>query len=125
MSTLKASANATIFGVDCDIVHRESFSLIFRLNCCCLILIFISQIERAMISSLKKIILPLFMSLTVCGGITSGWAQSISLSAQKLKPVNVTLEETSYKGKKAIRVIPTTTDRESIAIIKDKIIENV
>ena len=36
--------------------------------------------------SSRKIILSLFTYLVVCGGITSGWSQSIPLSAQKLEP---------------------------------------
>ncbi len=73
--------------------------------------------------SSRKNILPLFISLVVCGGINSGWSQSISLSSQKLEPVNVKLEDVSYKGKKAVRVI-SSDGVETMAIIKDNTFEN-
>lgn len=73
--------------------------------------------------SSRKIILPLFISLVMCGGINSGWAQSIPLAAQKLEPVNVKLEDVSYKGKKAVRVI-SLDGAETMAIIKDKNFES-
>jgi hypothetical protein len=74
--------------------------------------------------SSRKIILSLFISFVVCGGISSGRAQSIPLSAQKLEPVNVKLEDVTYKGKKAVRVIPTNDDAETITILKDNTFEN-
>ena len=73
--------------------------------------------------SSRKIILPLFISLVMCGGISSSWAQSIPLSAQKLEPVNVKLEDVSYKSKKAVRVI-SSDGAETMAIIKDNTFEN-
>src|SRR6187551_2516198 len=72
-----------------------------------------------MLLSLKKTIARLTTSVVLVGAINSGWAQSIALSAQKLEPINVKLEDVSYKGKKAVRVIPTTNDGEPIAILKD------
>ena len=65
----------------------------------------------------------MFIALVACGGITSGWSQSILLSAQKLEPVNVTLEDVTYKGKKAVRVISLDGD-ETMAIVKDNTFEN-
>lgn len=73
--------------------------------------------------SYRKISLSLFIAFIVCGGITSGMAQSISLSAKKLEPVNVKLEDVTYKGKKAIRVI-SSDGAETMAIIKDNTFEN-
>jgi hypothetical protein len=77
----------------------------------------------AMYSSSRKVILPLFFALIMCGGIGSGRAQSIPLSAQKLEPVNVKLEDVAYKGKKAVRVI-ALDGAETMAIIRDKAFEN-
>jgi hypothetical protein len=71
----------------------------------------------------RKIILPLFIALVVCGGNNSGWGQSIPLTAQRLEPVNVKLEDVSYKGKKAVRVI-SLDGAETMAIIKDNTFEN-
>ncbi len=73
--------------------------------------------------SSKKIIFPLFFSVVVCGVSNYSWAQSIPLTAQKLEPVNVKLEDVSYKGKKAVRVI-SLDGMETIAIIKDNTFEN-
>jgi hypothetical protein len=58
-----------------------------------------------------------------CAFVDAAWAQTIPLTKQKLEPVNVTIEETSYKGKKAVRIIPVN-DAETIAILKDKTFEN-
>src|SRR6185436_14389341 len=55
--------------------------------------------------------------------VNFSWAQSVQLSAHKFKPINVTIEETSYKGKKAVRVLPVN-DAETIAILKDKTFDN-
>jgi len=63
------------------------------------------------------------MYITLLGVVNSGWSQSITLSKQKLDPVNVTIEDASYKGKKAVRVIGLN-DGETIAIVKDKNFEN-
>lgn len=68
-------------------------------------------------------IMSLFIAFVLYGGISSGWAQSIPLSAQKLEPVNVKLEDVSYKGKKAVRVI-SLDGAETMAIIKDNTFEN-
>ncbi len=73
--------------------------------------------------SSRKIILSFFISLVVCGGITSGWSQAIPLSASKLEPVNVKLEDVSYKGKKSVRVI-ALDGAETLAIIKNQNFEN-
>lgn len=73
-------------------------------------------------SSSRKISLSLFTVLVVCGGI-NGWAQSIPLAAQKLEAVNVKLEDVSYKGKKAVRVI-ALDGAETLAIIKNSAFEN-
>jgi|JI10StandDraft_1071094.scaffolds.fasta_scaffold00790_4 hypothetical protein len=51
------------------------------------------------------------------------WSQSIPLSAQKLEPVNVKLEDVSYKGKKALRVM-ASGEGETIAVIKNQNFEN-
>lgn len=61
--------------------------------------------------------------LVFCAWVDFSWGQTISLSAPKLELMNVTATETSYKGKNAIRVNPLN-DRETIAVIKDKIFGN-
>jgi len=63
------------------------------------------------------------ISAIFCVIVNFSWAQSIFLNKQKLELINVTVEETSYKGKKAIQVIPVN-DSETIAILKDKTFEN-
>jgi hypothetical protein len=52
------------------------------------------------------------------------WAQTVPLTVQKFEAVNVTMEEVSFKGKKAIRVNPTSSDAETVAILKGTIFEN-
>jgi hypothetical protein len=63
------------------------------------------------------------LSVFIFGAISSGLSQAIPLAAQKLSPVNVTVEDVSYKGNKAVRVVPLN-DAETIAIVKDKTFEN-
>jgi len=79
--------------------------------------------HRTMHPTSRKISLSLFTVLVVCGGISSGYAQSIPLTAQKLEPVNVKLEDVTYKSKKAVRVI-ALDGVETMAIIKDYTFEN-
>lgn len=76
-----------------------------------------------MLPTYSKITLPLLISFVACGEINSSWAQSIPLSMQKLDPINVKIEDVSYNGKKAVRVI-ALNEAETIAIIKDKTFEN-
>ena len=59
----------------------------------------------------------------MCCVILPAWSQSIPLSAQKLEPVNVKLEDVSYKGKKALRVM-ASGEGETIAVIKNQNFEN-
>lgn len=73
--------------------------------------------------SFKKLILSLFTAFAVCQVSTIVLAQSVPLSVQRLEPLNVKMEEVSYKGKKAVRIIPVN-DAETIAILKDKNFEN-
>jgi hypothetical protein len=56
--------------------------------------------------------------------LTYSLAQTVPLTVQKLDAVNVTIEEVSFKGKKAIRVNPTSADAETIAILKGTTFEN-
>lgn len=53
-----------------------------------------------------------------------GRAQTLPLNAQKLEPLNVKLQDVTFKGKKAVRVIPTSTDDETIAILTGSKFEN-
>ncbi len=50
-------------------------------------------------------------------------SQTVQLSKQVLDPLNVKIEDASYKGKKAVRVMASNAD-ETLAIIKDKNFEN-
>lgn len=77
-----------------------------------------------MYPSSRKIILALVVSPFLCGGIGTAFSQSIPISSQKLDAVNVKMEDVSYKGKNAVRVMPINEDAETIAILKDKNFEN-
>lgn len=61
--------------------------------------------------------------IIVCATFSLSQAQSIQLTPQMVDPLNVKIEEASYKGKKALRVKATDADEE-MAIIKDKSFEN-
>ena len=76
-----------------------------------------------MLLSFRKISLSLCIALLMSVTITRVWSQSLPLSAQKLEPVNVKVEDASYKGKKAVRVI-SSNGAETMAIIKNQIFEN-
>src|SRR5690349_16554731 len=73
-----------------------------------------------MILSQRNIILTLSI---VCGTVTSNCAQTIQLTSQKLEAINVKIEDVSYKGKKAVRVMASDAE-ETMAIIKGKNFEN-
>jgi hypothetical protein len=76
-----------------------------------------------MIQSFQKKFIFILVSAIMCGIISSGWSQSVALSAQKLEPVNVKIEDVTFKKKKAVRVIASDA-AETIAIIKEKNFEN-
>ena len=76
-----------------------------------------------MLLSSKKINLSLCISLLMCVTATHVWSQSVALSAQKLEAVNVKVEDASYKGKKAVRVI-SLDGAETMAIVKNQSFEN-
>jgi hypothetical protein len=59
----------------------------------------------------------------VCGCIGSSLSQTIQLTSQILEPVKVKVEDVSFKGKKAVRVISSDAE-ETMAIIKDKNFES-
>lgn len=61
--------------------------------------------------------------IIVCASFSVSQAQSIQLTPQVVDPLNVKIEEASYKGKKALRVKATNAD-ELVAIVKDKSFEN-
>jgi hypothetical protein len=96
--------------------------LILRLNSCD-IQYFRFLTNFTMIFNSMKISISLGIALAMCGTITTAWSQSISLSTQKLEPVNVKLEDVSYKGKKAVRVI-SSDEEETLAILKNQSFEN-
>ncbi len=54
------------------------------------------------------------------------WSQSAALTASNLDPVNVKIEDASFKGKKAVRVFgtPGNADNETIATLKNTNFEN-
>ncbi|MBN8650824.1 MAG: hypothetical protein J0L67_05330 [Cytophagales bacterium] len=59
----------------------------------------------------------------MCCVTIPAWSQSIPLSVQKIEPVNVKLEDVSYKGKKALRIM-ASGEGETIAIIKNQNFES-
>jgi hypothetical protein len=65
----------------------------------------------------------LFMSIVYCAATGSGWAQTLPLTSQKLDPINVKIEDVTYKGKKAVRVIASDAF-ETIALVKGQSFEN-
>lgn len=64
-----------------------------------------------------------FIAIVICVLTVPAWSQSIPLSTQKLEPINVKLEDASFKGKKAVRVI-ASGEGETIAIVKSQNFEN-
>lgn len=54
---------------------------------------------------------------------TIGWSQSVTLSTSTLDPINVKIEETNFKGKKAVRVFGISDD-ETMASLKQLNFEN-
>jgi hypothetical protein len=76
-----------------------------------------------MLPSCRKTSLLFLLPLIACAGIGGCRAQSSTLTTQKLEAVNVKLEDVSYKGKKAVRVIASDGE-ETIAILKDQNFEN-
>jgi hypothetical protein len=76
-----------------------------------------------MLSSFKNWRRLLFISLIMGAEIYYCQAQNIPLITENLKAVNVQMENVSYKGKKAVRMMATDAD-ETLAIINDKVFDN-
>jgi hypothetical protein len=63
------------------------------------------------------------IALTFAAFANIAWSQPILLSAGNLDRINVNIEETNFKGKKAIRVFGTS-DNETMATLKQLNFEN-
>jgi hypothetical protein len=61
--------------------------------------------------------------MILSAGITSSWAQTFPLSMPQLETINVKVEDVSYKGKRAVRVIASDSE-ETMAILKDSDFQN-
>jgi hypothetical protein len=72
--------------------------------------------------SSRKMILGLLLTV-LCGTTGTSWAQSIALSAKNLDPVSVKMEDVTYLGKKAVRVL-AFGGGETMAMLKDIKFEN-
>jgi hypothetical protein len=65
----------------------------------------------------------LFLSIVHCAAIGSSWGQTIPLSSQELNPINVKMEDVTFKGKKAVRVLASDAP-ETLALVKGQSFEN-
>lgn len=66
--------------------------------------------------TLRSILTFLFCAAVVSSGRSQ--AQVISLVPEKLEALNVKMEAATFKGKKALRVVPTSSESETLAIVK-------
>lgn len=71
-----------------------------------------------MLPSFRKLSLILFIPIFACAGIDYCQAQTVPVTTLNLNAVNVKMEDVSYKGKKAVRIMATDAD-ETMAILKE------